>query len=119
MVCHCMFHGSSGPAALQRDDVIDDVAGPPVGVAGLRHELLPGLRAAGDSTVNVAGAGCAIIRPVAVASTTSAASVGETRDEECCDDRAGRGGAEPHRGEYDPKTGEQTKPPDPRRSVEP
>ena len=26
---------------------------------------------------------------------------------------------EPHRGEYDPKTGEQTKPPDPRRSVEP
>ena len=26
---------------------------------------------------------------------------------------------EPHRGEYDPKTGEQTKPPNPQRSVEP
>jgi hypothetical protein len=26
---------------------------------------------------------------------------------------------EPHRGEYDPKTGDQTKPPNPQRSVEP
>ena len=53
-------------AALERDDVIDDVTRPSVRVAGLRHELLPGLRAAGDPPVAVPRADCAIIRRMAV-----------------------------------------------------
>src|ERR1700719_307137 len=55
-----------GTAALQRDDVVDDVTRPSVRVAGLRHELLPGLRAAGDPPVAVPRADCAIIRRMAV-----------------------------------------------------
>src|ERR1700730_12029693 len=42
-----------GPAALERDYVIHDIARPAVRIAGLRHELLPGLRAAGDPPVAV------------------------------------------------------------------
>ena len=46
--------------------MIHDIARPAVRIAGLRHELLPGLRAAGDPAVDVAGADCAIIRRMAV-----------------------------------------------------
>src|ERR1700719_4520641 len=55
-----------GTAALQRDDVVDDVTRPSVRVAGLRHELLPGLRAAGDPPMAVPRADCEIIRRMAV-----------------------------------------------------
>src|ERR1700720_5023789 len=48
IVCHCMFHGASAPPRFRR------------------HELLPGLRAAGDPPVAVPRADCAIIRRMAV-----------------------------------------------------
>jgi hypothetical protein len=47
--------------------VIHDIARPAVRLAGLCHELLPGLRAAGDPPVAVTGADCAIIRSAPVA----------------------------------------------------
>src|SRR6202011_5226734 len=77
-------------AALQRDDVIHDIARPAVRIAGLRHELLPGLRAAGDPPVAVPRADCAIIRRMAVPASASAARFAEIGAEERCgDDRAG------------------------------
>ena len=90
IVCHCMFHGASGPAALERDYVIHDIARTAVQIAGLRHELLPGLRAAGDPPVAVPRADCAIIRRMAVPASASAARFAEIGAEERCDDdRAG------------------------------
>jgi hypothetical protein len=41
------------------DDVIDDVARPAVRIAGLRHEVLPRLRAAGDTSVAYRHSGAA------------------------------------------------------------
>ena len=45
-----------GATTFQRHDVVDDVAGAAVRIAGLAHELVPRLRAAGDVAAAVAGA---------------------------------------------------------------